>query len=213
MNAAASNPQPLHDELLREMAASGGTRRYAAQTVLINEGDDSDSLYILLSGRVKVYAANDAGKEVVLNTHGPGEYFGELALDGGGRSASVVTLEPTTCVVVSGARLREFIAAHPDFALHLIHNLIGRVRALTGSVKNLALEDVYSRVVLLLQQLAVAEGDHQVVQHKLTQQDIAERVGSSREMVSRIFKELTLGGYIDLQAGRIALLKKPPARW
>ena len=119
----------------------------------------------------------------------------------------------TTCVVVSGARLREFIAAHPDFALHLIHNLIGRVRALTGSVKNLALEDVYSRVVLLLQQLAVAEGDHQVVQHKLTQQDIAERVGSSREMVSRIFKELTLGGYIDLQAGRITLLKKPPARW
>src|SRR4029079_396209 len=106
----------LDDALLREIAGKGGIKRYPAQSILINEGDSSDSIYILLSGRVKVYSTNAEGKEVVIATHGAGEYIGELSLDGGVRSASVMTLEPTTCSVVSGSSLREFIAAHPDFA-------------------------------------------------------------------------------------------------
>jgi CRP/FNR family cyclic AMP-dependent transcriptional regulator len=124
-----------------------------------------------------------------------------------------MTLEPTTCAFVTGANLREFIATHPDFALHLIRNLILRVRTLTDSVKSLALDDVYGRVVGLLQKLAVPEGGHRAVPQRLTQQDIADRVGASREMVSRIFKELTVGGYLSVQAGRIVLLKNPPAAW
>ena len=135
----------------RAGAASG---RYPAQAVLINEGDATDSLFILLSGRVKVYSTNADGKEVVITIHGAGEYVGELALDGGVRSASVMTLEPTTCSVVSGASLREFIAAHPDFASHLIRKLIRSVRQATESVKSLALEDVYARVVRLLAELS-----------------------------------------------------------
>ncbi len=107
-----------------------------------------------------------------------------------------MTLEPTTCAVVPGAQLRDFIVTHPDFALHLIHNLIHRLRTLTGTTKSLALEDVYSRVVGLLQRLSVPEGEQRVLLQRMTQQDIAERVGSSREMVSRIFKELTVGGYV-----------------
>ncbi len=208
-----AGPEVLQDGVLRQIAARGGVKRYPAHAVIITEGDDADSLYILLSGRVKVYAANQAGKEVVLGTHGPGEYVGELALDGGIRSASVMTLEPTTCAVVTGANLREFIADHPDFALHLIYNLIHRLRALTGSVKSLALEDVYGRVIGLLHKLSVPEGEHRVVAQRMTQQDIAERVGSSREMVSRIFKELTVGGYVSVDSGRIRLLKTPPAAW
>jgi CRP/FNR family cyclic AMP-dependent transcriptional regulator len=124
-----------------------------------------------------------------------------------------MTLEPTTCVVVPGAQLREFIASHPDFALHLIRNLIHRMRLLTDSMKSLALEDVYSRVVGLLQRLSVPDGEERVVPQRMTQQDIADRVGSSREMVSRIFKELSVGGYLRVSAGRITLLKKPPAGW
>jgi CRP/FNR family cyclic AMP-dependent transcriptional regulator len=213
MKSGLPTSDVLQEQLLREIAAEGGVKRYAANTVLITEGDDADALYILLSGRVKVYAANEAGKEVVINTHGPGEYVGELALDGGVRSASVITLEPTTCAVVTGANLRQFIVKHPDFALHLIVNLIQRLRTLTGSVKSLALQDVYGRVIGLLQRLAVAEGAQRVVAQRLTQQDIAERVGSSREMVSRIFKELTAGGYVEVKAGRIVLLKTPPAAW
>lgn len=209
-----TSPAPmLKETLLREIAARGGIKRYPAQTVLINEGDHADTLFIILSGRVKVYAANEAGKEVILTTLGTGDYVGELALDGGVRSASVMTLEPTTCAVVAGANLREFIVAHPDFAQHLIVDLIRRVRRLTGSVKSLALEDVYSRIVGLLQSLAEPEGERRVVPQKLTQQDIAEHVGSSREMVSRVFKELTIGGYVAVEGGRIVILRTPPAAW
>ena len=97
---------PLQDAVLRRIAERGGVKRYPAHAVIIHESDDSDALFIILAGRVKVYAANDAGKEVILTTLGPGEYVGELALDGGARSASVMTLEPTTCAVVAGANLR-----------------------------------------------------------------------------------------------------------
>jgi CRP/FNR family cyclic AMP-dependent transcriptional regulator len=213
MTPESAAPQALQEALLHEIAARGGVKRYPAQAVLINEGDSADTLFIILSGRVKVYAANEAGKEVILTTMGAGEYLGELALDGGVRSASVMTLEPTTCAVVAGANLRDFIVAHPDFAQHLILNLIRRVRRLTDSVKSLALEDVYSRIVGLLQALSEPEGAHRVIRQKLTQQDIAEHVGSSREMVSRVFKELTTGGYVQVDAGRITILKPPPAAW
>ena len=208
-----ANTKGLSDTLLREIAATGGVKRYPANAVLINEGDAADTLFIILSGRVKVYAGNESGKEVILNEHGPGEYIGEVPLDGGVRSASVMTLEPTTCALVTGANLREFIATHPDFALHLIRNLILRLRTLTDSVKSLALDDVYSRVVGLLQKLAVPEDGHRAVPQRLTQQEIADRVGASREMVNRIFKDLTIGGYLSVKGGRIVLLKNLPAAW
>jgi CRP/FNR family transcriptional regulator, cyclic AMP receptor protein len=213
VTSPTADAKVLNDSLLREIASTGGVKRYPANAVLINEGDVADTLFIILAGRVKVYAGNAAGKEVILNELGPGEYVGEVPLDGGVRSASVMTLEPTTCALVTGANLREFIAQHPDFALHLIRNLIQRLRALTDSVKSLALDDVYGRVVGLLLKLAVAEGPHRVVPQRLTQQEIADRVGASREMVSRIFKELTTGGYLSVTAGRIVLLKTPPAAW
>ena len=213
MKPQTSMPAVLQDEVLRAIAARGGVKRYPANAVLITEGDSADSLFVLLSGRVKVYAANEAGKEVILTTLGAGEYVGELALDGGVRSASVMTLEPTTCAVVTGANLREFIVAHPDFAQHLIVNLIRRVRRLTHSVKSLALEDVYGRIVGLLHTMSEPEGERRVVPQRLTQQDIAEHVGASREMVSRVFKELTIGGYVAVESGRIVVLKTPPSAW
>jgi CRP/FNR family cyclic AMP-dependent transcriptional regulator len=204
----------LDPGLLREIARQGGVRSYPAHAIVINEGDSSDTLFIVLSGRVKVYSNNADGKEIVIATHGAGEYVGELALDGGVRSASVMTLEPTTCSLVSGANLREFVTAHPAFALHLIHKVIRSVRQATESVKSLALEDVYERVVRLLGELSdpVADGRRQV-RERLTQQDIADRVGASREMVSRIFKDLTTGGYLDVESARIVVVKKLPAAW
>lgn len=204
----------LDEGLLREIAAQGGVKTFPSHAVLITEGDDSDSLYIILSGRVKVYSTHVEGKEVVIAVHGAGEYVGELSLDGGVRSTSVMTLEPTTCSVVSGAHLRGFIAEHPDFASHLIRKLIRSVRQATETVKSLALEDVYARVVRLLNDLSDSGADSsRRVRERLTQQDIADRVGASREMVSRIFKGLTTGGYVASEAGRIVILKKLPAGW
>jgi CRP/FNR family cyclic AMP-dependent transcriptional regulator len=206
-------PNALNDQLLQAMAERGGVKTFPASAVLVNEEDDSDSIYILLKGKVKVYGAGTNGREVVYTTLGAGEYFGEMTLDGGPRSASVMTLEPTTCVVISGANVRDFLGSHPDFALHLIRKLIALVRRSTDTVKRLALDDVYTRISKLLYELAQEDNGRLVVGDKLTQQDIADRVGSSREMVSRIFKQLTIGGYVASEGKRIVLLKKLPARW
>ena len=145
---------PLQSETLSAIASSGVIRTFPRNSVLINEGDVGDSLFIVLSGRVKVFASNEQGREFVIDFHGPGEYVGEMSLDGARRSASVVTVEPTTCAVVNRAQFREFILAHPDFALHLIERLIHRVRVTTENLKSLALSDVYGRLVRLLNALA-----------------------------------------------------------
>lgn len=205
----------LSEPLLAEVAARGGTRTFPAHAILINEGDTTDSLYIVLSGRVKVYASSDEGRDVVLAEHGPGEYFGELSFDGGRRSVSVMAMEPCTCRVVQGPQLREFLAAHPDFAMHLALKLSRMVRRLTEQVKSLALQDVYGRMVRVLMELSDAEGaaGERVVRQRLTQQDIADRVGSSREMVNRVMKELTAGGYVSVRDGRHVIHRKLPAAW
>jgi CRP/FNR family cyclic AMP-dependent transcriptional regulator len=204
---------PLAPDTLRAIAAGGVVRSYPKNTILINEGDIGDSLFIVVSGRVKVYASNQAGREVVIAFHGPGEYVGEMSLDGSPRSASVITLEPTTCALVNRASFREFILAHPDFALHLIERLIQRVRLTTENVKSLALSDVYGRLVKLLLALAVEHDGKLVVPEKLTQQDIAERVGASRDMISRLLKDLVAGGYLIIQDRTITILRKPPPGW
>jgi len=214
MSSPASQDDRLPPPLLDAMARRGGIRSFPAHAILINEGDSTESLYILLSGRVKVYAGDDSGREVILHELGPGEYLGELSLDGEKRSVSVKTLEPTTCCVVQGADLREFLAEHPDFAVHMTRKLIRMVRRLTSQVKSLALQDVYGRVVRVLMELSEPDGERRVVRAKLTQQDIADRVGSSREMVNRIMKELTVGGYVAVGTDKqIAILKKLPAAW
>lgn len=209
----AATPDLLDDHLLRAIANRGGVRNYAANAVLVTEDDRSDTLFIILSGRVKAFGSAEDGREVVYSTQGVGEYFGEMTLDGGPRSASIMTLEPTACAVVPGADVRNFLAQNPDFALHVIKKLIRLARSSTDQVKSLALDDVYGRVTKLLRRLARDEDGVMAVPDKLTQQDIAERVGSSREMVSRIFKPLTEGGYVETRHGRIVLLKKLPARF
>jgi CRP/FNR family cyclic AMP-dependent transcriptional regulator len=215
MTAKASpiSPDVLDDKLLQEIAARGNVRSYPANSILINEGEKADTFFIILSGRVKVFGSDATGNQVVYTTHGTGEYVGEMSLEDGVRTASVMTIEKTTCAVVSGSHLRDFIAEHPDFALSLIHKLIRRAREATESVKNLALLDVYGRICVLLTSLADDENGVLRVREKLTQQDIADRVGSSREMVSRIFKDLVAGGYLENDAGRLTLLKKLPAHW
>lgn len=203
----------LPQALFQAVASRGQVRSFPAHAILINEGDTTDSLYIVLTGRVKAYASSEDGREVVLTEYGPGEYFGELSLDGSRRSASIKAIEPCTCRVVQGSELQAFLTEFPEFSAHLTRKLIHMVRRLTGQVRSLALQDVYSRVVHLLNELSDPAGNERVVRHKLTQQDIADRVGSSREMVNRVMKELAAGGYVTQRQGRIVLLRKPPSAW
>lgn len=216
MNApAAPSPPtpPLGDATLEAIAATGVVRTFPKGTVLIHEGDVGDALYILLAGRVKVYAANEDGREIVLDFHGPGEYVGEMSLDGSPRSASVVAVEPTRCAIVTRTQFRGFLDAHPDFAWHLITRLIHRVRVASENVKSLALCDVYGRLVRLLNALAVPQGDVHVVPEKLTQQEIASRVGASRDMIGKLLKDLVAGGYLSVDDRTITLRRRLPSGW
>lgn len=206
-------PSVLPESLLHATTPYGSIRTFAQRAILINEGDETGSLYIVLSGRVKAYTSSDDGREVVLSEYGPGEYFGELSVNGERRSASIRAVEPCTCRVVQGFELQQFLAAHPDFAAHLTRKLMHMVRRLTDQVRGLALQDVYSRMTRLFLDASDVRGDERVVRHKLTQKDIAERIGSSREMVNRVMKELTIGGYIVRRDGRLVILRKLPAKW
>ena len=203
----------LPDATLAAIASTGISRSYPTGTLLIREGDVGDALFIILTGRVKVYASNDEGREVVIDFHGPGEYVGEMSLDGAPRSASVVTVEPTTCAVVDRERFRDFVLAHPDFALNLVLKLIHRVRVATENVKSLALSDVYGRLARLLNALAEPNGDVRVVPEKLTHAEIAARVGASRDMVGKLLKDLVAGGYIVIEERTITLRRKLPTGW
>jgi len=209
---------PSPDELLdvidlRDFTQRAVTRTFPKNTVVVREGDRTDSLYIIVSGRVKIYVSDEKGKEVALNESGPGEYFGEMVLDEGPRTASVMTLEPTEFLVVPKEDFREFVKKSPEFSLHLIYKLIKRVRALTNDVKSLALMDVYGRVARMLLELAVERDGVLVIESKPSQQEIASRVGASREMVSRILGDLTVGGYIEVGRDRITIAKTLPRTW
>jgi CRP/FNR family cyclic AMP-dependent transcriptional regulator len=203
----------ITDSFVRELATLGRVRSYPKNTVIITEGDSSDSLFVVLSGRVKAFVSDSEGHELILDTQGPGDYVGEMALDGKPRSASVVTLEPTTFSVVQREPLRDAIRRNPDFALEMLSKVIERARDATDNVKNLALLDVYGRVARLLLNMAVETDGKLRIPEKITQQEIAERVGASRDMVSRIFRDLTVGGYISVENRFITINKKPPAKW
>ena len=210
---AADPFAPLSEGTLRAIAATGVVRSFPKNAVLIHEGDSGDSLFVILAGKVKVYARNAAGREVVIDFHGPGEYVGEMSLAGAPRSASVITVEPTTCAVITRAQFRDFILAHPDFAMHLIEKLIHRVRVTTSNLKSLALSDVYGRLVRLVSALATEVDGRVLVPERLTQQEIADRVGASRDMIGKLMKDLVAGGYLAVEDRRITILRKLPTGW
>jgi len=198
---------------LDAIARRAVTRTFPKNTVVVSEGDKTDSLYILVAGRVKIFVSDEKGKEIVLNEAGPGEYFGEMVLDEGPRSASVMTLEQTRFLVVPKGDFKDFAMRSPEFSLHLVRKLIRRVRALTDNVKSLALMDVYGRVARMLLELAVERDGALVIESRPTQQDMASRVGASREMVNKILKDLTEGGYITVDRDRITIARTLPRAW
>lgn len=204
----------LSEQEIRAIADQGAERRYPKNAILINEGDRSEYLYVILEGQVKVFVSDDKGREAILNIQGAGECFGELALiDDEPRSASVVTLRPSRLSLVSRLQFQQHLSRHPEITVKLLRALVGRVRDLTDLVKNLSLNDVYGRVVRTLQRLATEKDGYWVVEQRLTHQDLADMVGASREMVSRIMKDLTTGGYIETNSKIITIRARLPSAW
>ena len=207
-------PLPPLPATLAALVERGIRVRYPKNVVLIQEGDLDDVLFIILRGQVRVYSSGPRGNELTLGIYGPGEYIGEMSLDGGPRSASVITQAPTECARVTGRALRLHIAEHPDFAFELLAKVIRRARAATVSATQVALNDVYGRLALLLKSLArPADAGHAVIDQRPTHQDIANRLGCSREMVSRLMKDLQRGGYVVKNGAALQVQRELPPRW
>lgn len=205
--------EALPPPLLEQIAARAGTRSFARHAVMVMEGDDTDALFVLLAGRARVYVSGEDGREMELNRIGPGEYFGEVTLDGGPRSASVMALEDCRCAVVHRGELSKLFAEIPGFAEHMVRKLAHRVRVLSGNVRDLALMDVYGRVARLLLELAEDRDGRTIIAERITQKDIAHRVGASREMISRIFSDLSAGGYLRREGNQLVIERRLPPHW
>ena len=203
----------LPEKYLQVLAASSNRRQYKRATVVISKDDETDSVYLIESGAVRVYRDDERGRQVTLNNITEGEIFGELAaLSNEPRIATCETLDDTTVYVMPSSVFLQVVSNNPTVVLNLARLLVHRVRTMTIDVSDLALLDVYGRVARLLLKEAREEEGRRVI-HALTHQEIANRVGATREMVSRIMKDLRKGDYIAMEGRTIVLRRGLPARW
>lgn len=198
---------------IEQVARQVVTRQFPKNSIVVTQGDETDSLYIIIHGRVDVFLQNEKGKEIIINTLTQCDTFGELAPLGGiPRQASIITTEESIMAIISRQIFMDTLLIKPTISMRIIDRLISLIQDLTDEVSSLALEDVYNRVVRVLYKHADEVGN-KLVTEKLTQQDIALRVGATREMVHRILKELKTGGYISIEGKHITIEKKLPPGW
>ena len=203
----------LNDSELTAIEKVAVKKTFPKNTILLSEGDSTDALYVICEGKVKVTIDDNEGKELILSILGTGEYFGEMALlDDEPRSASVTTKETTQLLIISKNDFMGFFSSNP-IALNLLKDLIKRLREANKKIESLGLLDVYGRVARTLNQFAKSQEGKMVIEEKLTHQEIANMIGSSREMVSLILKELSNGGYITIDKKLITINKKLPYSW
>lgn len=204
----------LNDRELEVVRAVASERTYAKNAVVLTEGEMGDSLYMIQSGKVKVVIGDEEGRELILKILGPGDFFGEMSMiDKQPRSASVTTIEPATFLVLSNAAFERCVEQAPRIANMVMRILAQRVREADRKIGTLALMDVYGRVASTLLELAVYTNGKLVVGEKLSQQDLANMVGASREMVNRILKDLTERGFISIESKSITIINRelPPS--
>src|SRR6187397_173399 len=204
----------LSDRELDVIRAVASEKSYPKNAVVLTEGEMGDSLYMIQSGKVKVFIGDEDGREIILKILGPGAFFGEMSMiDKQPRSASVTTLEQSVFQVLSHAMFEKCVEQEPRIATHVMTILAHRVREADRKIGTLALMDVYGRVASTLLELAVYKDGKLVVGEKLSQQDLANMVGASREMVNRILKDLTDRGFISIESKSITIINRelPPS--
>lgn len=224
MNAPAGVPvitlknlsifEALPDDRLVPLAKASSLLRVDKNTVVLREGDKTEHVYFVLRGSLRVLVSDADGREVILSLLGDGELFGEMGvIDGNARSATVVAAEASDLIVISKTDFKRCLAENFDVSLSIMRSLVHRLRAADRAIESLALLDVYGRVARLLLEMAEEGGDgKRVVPRKLTKQDMAKMVGASREMVSRVMKDLQRQGLVEEAGGRLVLTEKPKLR-
>ena len=195
-------------------ALAGVTRQITAERgeLIVSQGSAGESLYIVARGQIRVYLSDETGKEIILGLEGPGAIFGEIAvLDRQPRSASVAAMERTELLVIEGREFRQLLEVHTGLSLGVIAALAGMLRKLTDATQGLALQSAYRRLVTRLYERAVEEDGQTVIPERLTHQLLADMIGCSREMVSRIMSDLAKGGYLRTEDKRWIIERKLPA--
>src|SRR3974390_1638341 len=196
----------LPENQLALLTSAVSRKSFPRGTTIIAAGDVTESLYVILSARLKVMISDDEGREVILAILGPNEFFGEMGLiDDAPRSASVAALEACELLSLSKRDFRRCLAENFEMAMTVMRGLVKRLREADQKIGSLALMDVYGRVAHLLLEMAETVDGQRVVTRKLAKQDIAKMIGASREMVSRVMKDLQVGGYIDVRGSSIYL--------
>ena len=196
----------FQDEQLRLLTPVVTRKSVPRASVIMAAGDQNDALYIVISGRLKVMMGDADGKEVILSLIGPGEFFGEMGLlDDSPRSASVISIEPCELIAINKRDFKKCLAENFEMSMTVMRGLVRRLREADRKIGSLALLDVYGRVARLLLDMSEDVNGQRVVTKRLPKQDIAKMIGASREMVSRVMKDLQLGGYIEPRGSSIVL--------
>ena len=197
------------DAQLAQLLGCVQHRSYPRGAFILRAGEETDALYIILAGRVKVLIPDEEGHEVILSVIGPREFFGEMGLlDELPRSASVETLESCEMLRLSKAGFTGILKDNFELAMLIIRNLVRRLRDADRKIESLALIDVYGRVARLLIDLAELVDGKWVVERAPPKQEIARMIGASREMVSRVVKDLQHKGLIRAEKRRIYVLDR-----
>jgi CRP-like cAMP-binding protein len=200
----------LPDDQLAQVAAVAVPRSYASGQTVFREGDESNTCYIVRSGRARAVREHSGGRSLTLAHFGPGDIFGELAMfDNERRSASVQTLEDTELTAILGSDMRRLMRAHPDIAVHLLAALAGRLRETNERLTRQSFQTVQSRVAAVLAKMvAAARSDGARGSEVLivsTQAELAQLAGSSRESASRFLAVLERAGVISQGRGKLVV--------
>ncbi|MCK0512581.1 Crp/Fnr family transcriptional regulator [Aromatoleum buckelii] len=198
--------QGLSDDTLAMVSRSAMMRRIPRGQSVVHAGERCDFVYLVLTGSLKVVVSDEDGREVILTILGQGELFGEMGMFGEQpRSATVVAVMPSDLVMIAKNDFRTIMQGNFEVAWRIMANLAERLRNADRKIESLALMDVYGRVARLLLEMSEEVNGDTVVVRKITKQDIAKMIGASREMVSRVMKDLAAQGLIEETGAGIVL--------
>jgi CRP/FNR family cyclic AMP-dependent transcriptional regulator len=198
----------LTTEQAQGIADSVVKRRFRRGELIVEHGRKSNALYILLTGRARVLTADARGREVILAVLQSGDYVGEMSLiDNEPHSATVRAEVQTDMLILGRPEFSRCLPESSSLAYAILRGLVARLRAADRQIESLALLDVYGRVARALLDMAEDEGELRVIRNKVSRQDLAKVVGASREMVSRVMKDLEERGMIETRENGSVVIK------
>jgi len=201
----------LKDEEIEAIYKLSVTKKCPKDAIILLEDEEGDTLFVILKGKVKVTTFSESGKEVIFSILNEGDFFGDMSLlDGNPRSATVISIEESELRLIRRSDFNKLIGTHPGIAIRLLEELTSRLRKADERIESLALLDVTGRVAGILLQLADERGEKSeksiLIKSRPTHQELANMVGTTRETVTRILKQLDNKKYIIMDGKNLTII-------